>query len=57
MVVGLGGVGEAKILLQLDFEPDTCPILSCDKTSDVVQLENIFWFHTEIYETLGVVIT
>jgi len=50
------GVGEAKILCQPDFEPDTCPSLSCDKTSDVVQLENIFWFHAEICECFGVVV-
>lgn len=49
-------VGEAKILCQLDFEPDMCPILSCDKTSDVVQVENIFCFHSEICESFGVVI-
>jgi len=49
------GVGEAKILCQPDFEPDTCTILSCDKTSDVIQLENIFCFHSEIYECFGVI--
>jgi len=49
------GVGEAKILFQVDFEPDMCPFLSCDKTSDV-QLENIFCFYSEICESNGVVI-
>jgi len=50
------GVGEAKILCQPDFETDMCPLLSCDKTSDVVHLENIFWFHSEICECFGVII-
>ena len=56
-MVLVGGVGEAKILFQLDFKPDTCLILSYDKTSYVVQLQNIFWFHTEMCESFGVVIT
>jgi hypothetical protein len=54
---GRGGVGEAKILFKVDYEPDMCPFLSCAKTSDVVQLENIFCFHSEICESNGVVIT
>jgi hypothetical protein len=54
---GRGGVGEEKILFQVDFEPDICPFLSSDKTSDVVQLENIFCFHSEICESNSVVIS
>ena len=47
-------VGEAKILCQLIIEPDTCPILSCNKTSDVVQLENLFCFRSVMCESFGV---
>ena len=46
--------GEAKIQCQLNFEPDMCPIFSCVKTSDVVQLENLFCFHSVICESFGV---